>query len=179
MFRQVELPTGVEGRLYLHSMPGRYEPVEHAISEVQRLGIARIVSLAPIKEIRVKSPTYATAIEAGSLPCAQVIVPIPDYGVPETRMNSWLPRQAWLPPSARARIPLCIAAPESGGRAPSGLLCSCAWGSISIKPWRAYVEPDQGRRPQRSAICSNTWPIALCEASSLARGHWTAWKANS
>lgn len=83
MFRQVELPTGVEGRLYLHSMPGRYEPVEHAISEIQRLGIARIVSLAPISEIRGKSPTYATAVEAGSLPCAQVIVPIPDYGVPE------------------------------------------------------------------------------------------------
>jgi hypothetical protein len=27
MFRDVGLPEGVAGRLYLHSMPGRYEPL--------------------------------------------------------------------------------------------------------------------------------------------------------
>jgi len=68
-FRGVHLPSAVPGRLWLHSMPGRYEPLNDAWAEVRRLGVSRIVCLAPFLEIREKSPEYAKAIEGRDLPC--------------------------------------------------------------------------------------------------------------
>ena len=83
MFRKLHLPSGVTGSLYLHSMPGKEETLDDAVAEVRRLGISLIVSLAPLGEIRVNSPSYAKAIEAQDLPSILVTCPIPDRGVPE------------------------------------------------------------------------------------------------
>ena len=85
LFRKVDLPSGVTGSLYLHSMPGMDEALEDALAEALRLGISVIVSLAPLSEIRVRSPSYAKAIEAGDLPSILATCPIPDRGVPENQ----------------------------------------------------------------------------------------------
>jgi len=68
--RPVQLPAGVEGRLYLCSMPGRYQPLDACWRELRKAGCSTLLSLAPPKEIAQKSPEYARAIDAGTLPCA-------------------------------------------------------------------------------------------------------------
>ena len=89
MFRTVELPEGLAGRLFLHSMPGRYEAYEDARQEIARCQIARVVCLAPLAEVKTKSPLYAQAIEAAGLPWIQEMFPVADYGIPEDRDAFW------------------------------------------------------------------------------------------
>lgn len=85
LFRRVRLPDVVAGQLYLHSMPGRYEPLEASLAEAARLRIDRIVCLVPPAEIAYASPAYERAIAEGRLPCDREAFPIPDFGVPEDR----------------------------------------------------------------------------------------------
>jgi protein-tyrosine phosphatase len=89
MFRAVELPEGHAGRLFLHSMPGRYEAYEDARQEIARCQIGRVVCLAPLAEVRTKSPLYAKAIETTQFPWRQEMFPVPDYGIPEDRETFW------------------------------------------------------------------------------------------
>ena len=74
---------GVEGKLYLHSMPGRYEPIEDVWQAVRRLGIKAIVCLTPFDEISEKSPAYAAAMEAGRVPCDLRQLPVGDFQGPD------------------------------------------------------------------------------------------------
>ncbi len=82
-FREVELLGGVPGSLWLHSMPGRCESLDEAWAEVRRLAISGIVCLAPLDEIREKSPDYAKAIERQELPCDIRRLPVCDYQGPD------------------------------------------------------------------------------------------------
>jgi protein-tyrosine phosphatase len=88
-FRQVELPAEVSGHLSLYSMPGRYEPLVETWSEVQRLAVAAIVSLAPLDEIREKSPEYAESIETNAIPCQLWRLAICDYQGPDDDQAFW------------------------------------------------------------------------------------------
>jgi len=85
MLRPVPLPTSIPGKLYLHSMPGRYEPFERTVAEIQMRGITEVICLVPLDEIEFKSPDYARALRNGSTPWRQVMFPIVDYGVPKER----------------------------------------------------------------------------------------------
>lgn len=82
-FRQVQLPGDVAGLLWLHSMPGRCESLDEAWAEAQRLGVSCIICLAPLDEIREKSPKYARAIEEQQCPCHLRRFPICDYHGPD------------------------------------------------------------------------------------------------
>jgi len=82
-FRQVRLSDGVQGRLYLHSMPGRYEDLIEAWKQVKALGVGTIVCLAPLDEVREKSPHYAAALEEGAVPCPIRRFPVCDYQGPD------------------------------------------------------------------------------------------------
>jgi len=88
-FREVLLPDMIPGRLYLHSMPGRYEHLREELAEVQRLRVSGIVSLVPLDEIREKSPEYIKAVEAGNLPCALWRHPVCDYQGPDDDRAFW------------------------------------------------------------------------------------------
>lgn len=87
LFRNVKLPKEIPGKLYLHSMPGRYESFDRFQQEADRLGIQRLVCLTSQEEIRQKSPDYLNALQAGELniDCKPIIssFPIEDFGVPE------------------------------------------------------------------------------------------------
>ena len=85
MLRKVDLPKGVEGELFLHSMPARYETLNRVRSEIERLGVSRVISLAPKDEISRKSPEYYKALQTGDIGWKQTIFGITDYGVPEDR----------------------------------------------------------------------------------------------
>ena len=89
MFRSVPLPSGVPGKLQLHSMPGRREALESVWEQIRREGIHLIVCLAAPEEIRAKSRAYAAALEAKTVPCTVNALPVPDFGVPEDREAFW------------------------------------------------------------------------------------------
>jgi len=66
-------------------MPGRYEPLGQFNSEIKRLGVKRIICLAPIEEIRKKSGQYFQAIQTGELPCEREPFEVQDFQAPEDR----------------------------------------------------------------------------------------------
>lgn len=81
-FREVMLPDGVPGRLYLHSMPGLFESLGEVWKQVQLLGIAVIVALPPMDEIDARSAAYGRAIRAGETPCRVLRFPVGDFQAP-------------------------------------------------------------------------------------------------
>jgi protein-tyrosine phosphatase len=89
MFRRVDLPVGVPGRLLLHSMPGRYEPLESVWHQLRNEAVRVIVCLAEKDEIQEKSWEYAQALNAGTVPCSVLPFEIPDRGAPEDRGAFW------------------------------------------------------------------------------------------
>jgi protein-tyrosine phosphatase len=89
MFRRVELPLTIPGKLLLHSMPGRFEALERVWHHVREESVAAIVCLTEQFEIRLKSAGYAQALEAGTVPCAVLPFEIREGGVPEDRNAFW------------------------------------------------------------------------------------------
>ncbi len=85
MFRSVNLPAGVSGRLYLHSMPGRFEPYQATVDAAAMRGVSQVVCLTSLDEIEGKAPDYARAVQRNNLPWQQVMFPIVDFGVPSDR----------------------------------------------------------------------------------------------
>ena len=88
-FRSVSLPENVAGRLYFHSMPGRYEPLQAVWNELAARGVNCIACLAPMGEIERKSPDYGRALRDGSVPCPVKSFAIPDYSAPEDETAFW------------------------------------------------------------------------------------------
>jgi protein-tyrosine phosphatase len=80
LFRSLDLPGNVRGRLFLHSMPGREEPFASARRAIVNEKIDRVVCLTLPEEIEEKSPEYAKAIATG-VPWRQLAHPIPDGGI--------------------------------------------------------------------------------------------------
>jgi protein-tyrosine phosphatase len=89
MFRSVELPDSVPGRLLLHSMPGRFEAIDKVWHQVRTDAIGAIVCLTEEFEIRQKSAKYAEALETGTVPCSVVPFEIREGGVPENKDAFW------------------------------------------------------------------------------------------
>ena len=89
VLRAVDLPGGVRGRLRLHSMPGRNEPLETIWASIRAEDVRVILCLTDREEIRAKSPAYDAALATNTVPCAVECFPIPDYGVPEEREAFW------------------------------------------------------------------------------------------
>jgi predicted protein tyrosine phosphatase len=89
IFRQVMLPPGCKGRLFLTGMPGRYQDVQRALEEWNKLkaevGKDRMLMLSLVDEaeIRHKSPEYAKSVHAGLWEGERMSFPIPDFGTPE------------------------------------------------------------------------------------------------
>ena len=89
MFRRVELPAGISGKLLLHSMPGRFEALERVWHHLREEAVAAIICLTEKFEIRLKSAGYAQALEAGTVPCAVLPFEIREGGVPDDRDLFW------------------------------------------------------------------------------------------
>lgn len=89
MFRRVDLPARVPGRLLLHSMPGRFERIEKVWHQLKSDSVGAIVCLSEEYEIRMKSSKYAEALEAGTVPCSVLPFEIQEGGVPEDRDAFW------------------------------------------------------------------------------------------
>lgn len=85
IFRRVRLPEGVAGELYLHSLPGRFEPLDAVWDEVRRRGVAAIVCLVPDDELAGLSPDYAEALARQETPCEVWRLPVENFGAPTDR----------------------------------------------------------------------------------------------
>ncbi len=85
LFRNVKLPEGISGSLYLHSMPGFKEPVKKSLDELEWREIDRVVNLVHPAEIAHYAPAYAAALGDGSVPCVVTSFPIVDMGTPPDR----------------------------------------------------------------------------------------------
>jgi polymorphic toxin system DSP-PTPase phosphatase-like protein len=89
MFRRVDLPARVPGRLLLHSMPGRFEAIGSVWHQVRNEAVRAIVCLTEEYEIRLKSSKYAEALETGTAPCSVLPFEIREGGVPDDRDAFW------------------------------------------------------------------------------------------
>ncbi len=84
MLRPVTLSSLIcPGKLYLTSMPGRFEPIEAFLRDAEDADIDHILCLVSDEEIAEKSPVYLAAINRGILPAKLWQHEIPDHGVPE------------------------------------------------------------------------------------------------
>jgi|ERR1044071_368298 hypothetical protein len=90
MFRRVDLPPGISGKLLLHSMPGRFEALESVWDHVKIEAVRAIVCLNESFEIQEKSSRYAQALKAGAVPCAVLAFEIREGGAPEDRAAFWV-----------------------------------------------------------------------------------------
>ncbi|MBF0501939.1 MAG: tyrosine-protein phosphatase [Candidatus Riflebacteria bacterium] len=88
LLRQVPLPATIPGKLFLHNMPGRREPLEACFAEITAASCYRIICLAGMEEIARKSPDYAKALGDEKTPCPVVPFPVGDYGVPDETDNA-------------------------------------------------------------------------------------------
>jgi protein-tyrosine phosphatase len=89
MFRRVDLPARVPGKLLLHSMPGRFEAIERVWHQLRSEAVTAIVCLTEKYEIRLKSSKYAEALEAGTVSCSVLPFEIREGGMPEDRDAFW------------------------------------------------------------------------------------------
>ncbi|MDB5753062.1 MAG: phosphatase [Ramlibacter sp.] len=81
--RSVALPTGIEGRLWLGPMPGRFEPWPQFQSRAQTSALALVVCLTPRSELSELSPQYLAAVDCGRLPFRWLHLPMRNFGSPE------------------------------------------------------------------------------------------------
>ncbi len=148
-FREVSLSEGVHGKLYLHSMPGRYENLAQVWDDLKSLGVCAIVCLAPLDEIREKSPTYAAAIQVGTVPCAIRLLPVRDYQGPD---NDQVFRQMAVETSDRLRHGEAVLVHCGAGIGRTGMFAIGALMALGLSAdeARRAVEAT-GSKPERPA----------------------------
>jgi protein-tyrosine phosphatase len=80
--REVVLPEGVRGRLFLHGMPGRRETLDDLWRALRAAGVGVMLNLTSDAETRARSPEYAEALARGTVPCDAWRLPMIDDGGP-------------------------------------------------------------------------------------------------
>ena len=80
--REVALPAGIRGRLFLHGMPGRRERLAELWEALARLGVTVMLNLTSDAETGSRSPVYAEAIATDTVPCDVWRLPMADYTAP-------------------------------------------------------------------------------------------------
>ncbi|MDF7800699.1 protein-tyrosine phosphatase family protein [Pontiellaceae bacterium B1224] len=78
-----EVKLNLPGKLYLHSMPGKEEPLAECFQALEDASVDHVICLSPIEEVQDKSPKYAEAIQSNTLPCGLIHFPLGIGGVPE------------------------------------------------------------------------------------------------
>src|SRR5262245_20672015 len=164
MFRAVELPAAIVGQLFLHSMPGRYEPYVRAEAEILGKGINRVACLAPIEEIRHKSAEYARAIEEGALSYAHERFAIPDYQAPADP-EAFLELTRSVATHLRAGEHILIHCGAGIGR--TGTLAVCVLIALGIgEPEARNTVTAAGSQPERPAqLALIGWVVERCQCA--------------
>lgn len=80
-FRALPLPAALSGRLWLQSMPGRFESFGGFLDEARQRSLSLVVCLNPLEEVAALSPAYHKAIAEGRLPFRWQHLPMRDFGL--------------------------------------------------------------------------------------------------
>jgi protein-tyrosine phosphatase len=83
--REVTLLDGITGHLFITQMPGRTGDWEGDLKVLNDTHPDVVVCLTPLDEIQQESPGYANAITFDKFGWDQVMLPIPDFGLPDDR----------------------------------------------------------------------------------------------
>jgi atypical dual specificity phosphatase len=140
MFRLVDLPPDVQGRLYLHSMPGRFEPYQATLDAVRLRGITQVVCLTSLEEIAGKAPDYARALQRNGIPWDQVMFPIVDFGVPGDRA-AFLGLVNSIAADLRRGVNILLHCAAGIGR--TGTVASCVLVALGLTPDEAARRVDK------------------------------------
>jgi len=81
--RSLSLPPEVPGRVWLGSMPGRFESWNAFRVEAKHRALATVVCLAPRAEVAELAPEYHAALAHDTLPFRWMNVPMRNFGLPE------------------------------------------------------------------------------------------------
>ncbi len=143
------MSDGVHGKLILHSMPGRYENLAHVWDDLNSLGVGAIVCLAPLDEIREKSPMYAAAIQAGTVPCPIRLLPVRDYQGPD---NDQVFRQMAVETADRLRRGEAVLVHCGAGMGRTGMFAIGVLMALGLSTDEArHAVEAAGSKPERSA----------------------------
>ena len=83
LFHEVDLAgSTATGRLFLHSMPGRYETIPEFLEQYESEEVYGMLCLTPDEEIREKSPGYLKLLSDPEFAKNVLQAPITDYGTP-------------------------------------------------------------------------------------------------
>lgn len=131
MFRELETPEDVKGKLFLSGMPGRYTAIENTLKEMREEKITTIVSLASLSEIREKSPSYERVIGTDQLPYQYIEFPIPDYKCPSNKIEfiQWIKSVEKLLRNNEQVLLHC-----AGGHGRTGVFASCLLQAFGVQP---------------------------------------------
>lgn len=150
MFRSVALPDDVSGRLYLHSMPARYEAYQATLDAVRLKGITQVVCLTSLEEIASKAPAYARAVQRKDVPWQQRMYPIVDYGVPSDRA-SFLELVHSIAADLRSGVNILLHCAAGIGR--TGTVASCVLIALGVPAdeaaLRIYAAGSYAERPEQ------------------------------
>lgn len=81
--RAVSIDEGtVPGRLWLASMPGRFEPLPGFFTQAREARLSLVLCLCPRSEVATLSPGYHQAIEDDALPFRWLNLPMQNFGLP-------------------------------------------------------------------------------------------------
>ena len=80
-FRALPLPAQIGGRIWLQSMPGRFESFGSFLDEARARSLNLVVCLNPLEEVAALSPSYHKAIAEGRLPFRWQHLPMRDFGL--------------------------------------------------------------------------------------------------
>ncbi|MFZ2486823.1 MAG: protein-tyrosine phosphatase family protein [Anaerolineae bacterium] len=153
IFRLVSLPDHVRGRLYLHSMPGRFEPWQMTLDAARMKGISLVVSLTSLDEIESKSPTYARALQRNELPWQTRLFPIVDFGVPSDRAQ-FLEFVQFIAAELRKGTNILMHCAAGIGR--TGTVASCVLVALGEPPAAAMetvrIAGSYAERPEQVAL---------------------------
>lgn len=134
------LQTNTHGTLYLHSMPGRKEPLSECFGAIKQHDSSQIVCLASADEIAKKSPDYAAAIAEDRVPAERICFPVPDYGIPEDREGFYALARAV---AGRLRSGENLLVHCAGGIGRTGMFAGCVLKALN-EPLDALEESGSG-----------------------------------
>ncbi|RMF82970.1 MAG: phosphatase [Nitrospirae bacterium] len=138
--REVVLPEGVTGRLWLTALPSPRWPVEVVCRRWQAAGVERVLCLVPWEELDAGSPAYAAAAREARLGCTWIHFPVDDFGVPEEEAVLGLARDT----AAALRRGEGVLVHCHAGIGRTGMVATCILLALGL-------DPDEALRRVRAA----------------------------
>ena len=147
--RRVRLPDGVPGSLWLSAMPGRFGSWRDFERDAQGAGLAMVVCLTGLDEVRELSPNYHAAIRRADASYEWLHLPVPNFGVPDDRAAF---RRGIEDVTAALRVGKPVMLHCAAGIGRTGSAAACVLKSLGMSSDEALSRVrEAGSNPQNAA----------------------------